>query len=519
MKVDKVTAAIRPRTPYEAIDLGVALARDTGRHIWIPWFIVSLPLFALCNFAAWRLDMVWLGGLLLWWLKPMLDRIPLFVMSRHLFGDTPGTRVTLGALPGLWLQALPGALLWERLDFARSLDLPVVQLEGLKWLARGRRQRVLQRTARGPAVLLTFVCLHLEMVLLWSAWALVLMFVPFEYLPESYKAMWAAFVTNTTPWTQFLINLFWYLAISCIEPIYVGAGFALYLSRRTELEAWDIELAFRRMAERFTSLKQSAAAALVLCAFSLALLCHPRPATAAEERMDVPPAVTRVALPLPYPLLPEAETRFAAGVKTAYADPDVSPHESGGHFEWKDSSKPGKPEQLPAWLQALRHWSKFLGGLVTTFISYWPWLMGVLLLALAVRYRRWLLGWFEPAGAALAADPGRSESVTLEEEALPADVSAAALALWQRGEGRAALALLYRGSVARVQELSGRELPHGATEADCLHAAAGLPTAVGLAVARVVRAWQYAAYAHRLPEAPVFDALIAEWRGNLESRP
>ena len=35
-------------------------------------------------------------------------------------------------------------------------------------------------------------------------------------------------------------------AVLFLEPFYVGAGFAIYLNRRAELEAWDIEQEFRR---------------------------------------------------------------------------------------------------------------------------------------------------------------------------------------------------------------------------------------------------------------------------------
>ena len=34
----------------------------------------------------------------------------------------------------------------------------------------------------------------------------------------------------------------------------VAGGFGLYLNRRTELEAWDIEITFRRMARRYLEL-------------------------------------------------------------------------------------------------------------------------------------------------------------------------------------------------------------------------------------------------------------------------
>ena len=35
------------------------------------------------------------------------------------------------------------------------------------------------------------------------------------------------------------------IAVAIVEPFFVGAGFAMYLNRRVELEAWDIEQEFR----------------------------------------------------------------------------------------------------------------------------------------------------------------------------------------------------------------------------------------------------------------------------------
>ncbi len=49
-------------------------------------------------------------------------------------------------------------------------------------------------------------------------------------------------------WIKLFSMLFNLIALSIIEPLYVAAGFTLYLNRRTHLEAWDIELAFRSIA-------------------------------------------------------------------------------------------------------------------------------------------------------------------------------------------------------------------------------------------------------------------------------
>ena len=49
--------------------------------------------------------------------------------------------------------------------------------------------------------------------------------------------------------------------MSAIEPLYVACGFALYLNRRTQLEAWDIDLAFRRLRSAAAGAGQGAAGA------------------------------------------------------------------------------------------------------------------------------------------------------------------------------------------------------------------------------------------------------------------
>ena len=53
-------------------------------------------------------------------------------------------------------------------------------------------------------------------------------------------------------WVDVLLSLLPILAVTLLEPFYVGGGFALYLNRRVELEGWDLEVAFRKAAARIT---------------------------------------------------------------------------------------------------------------------------------------------------------------------------------------------------------------------------------------------------------------------------
>ena len=46
--------------------------------------------------------------------------------------------------------------------------------------------------------------------------------------------------------TSLLSTLAYATVVFVLEPFYVAAGFAMYLNRRVELEAWDVEQEFRR---------------------------------------------------------------------------------------------------------------------------------------------------------------------------------------------------------------------------------------------------------------------------------
>ena len=97
MRLDQVQVELRPRSPWEAMELGIALVRRHARAIWLPWAALTLPLFVVLNALAWTLDLVPLAALAMWWLKPVFDRVPLYVLSRAVFGQAPAVRETLAA--------------------------------------------------------------------------------------------------------------------------------------------------------------------------------------------------------------------------------------------------------------------------------------------------------------------------------------------------------------------------------------------------------------------------------------
>jgi len=92
--------------------------------------------------------------------------------------------------------------------------------------------------------------------------------------------------------------------------------------------------------------------------------------------------------------------------------------------------------------------------------------------------------------------PTHVRDLDIRPESLPRDIGIAARALWDRGEHRAALALLYRGMLSRLAHVHRVPIRDSSTEGDCLALAASHLTQEGREYAsRLVRVWQRFVYA------------------------
>jgi hypothetical protein len=239
MNLEAITLKLRPRGTSEAMDLGVRLLQRNVRAVYVVWFATVVPLMLAC--LALAPVLYWLPTLLIWWLKPLYDRIVLFVLSRAVFGARVGLRDLN------WRIIFGSRLLWSltlgRFDFARSFSLPVYLLEGLKGKRRRQRFSILEKHTRGSAVLLTTAFIHAEQALALSMIVLAYLFLP-RYLDVPFFNWMTG--GDAPIWFTLMTQLFYILVVTLLEPVYVASGFTLYLNRRVELEAWDIELDLRR---------------------------------------------------------------------------------------------------------------------------------------------------------------------------------------------------------------------------------------------------------------------------------
>ncbi|MCO5736944.1 MULTISPECIES: DUF4129 domain-containing protein [Stenotrophomonas maltophilia group] len=526
MRIDRLDVALRARSGWEAMELGSALSRRHARAVWGSWLLASAPLFVIFNALGWWLDAFGWAWLAMWWCKPLFERAPLYVLSRGIFGEPLGALAALRAQRSWGNAGFWGYLGWRRFSVLRSLCLPVNLLEGSAPAQRGARRRAVAAGAAGAAVVLTVACMAFEGVLVSGAIGAVFMFMPLELMSESWRAAWDMIGQDTPAWAQLGFNLACWLASVLIGPFYVGAGFGLYLNRRTQMEAWDVEIALRRLRERL--LPAASTLALLLC-LALPLASAPvhaqdaqtvaeqadgaeededraeEPATAANDPANTPTMIFGAA--------PVDTAGFRQAVNRAYEDPLQRPTRQVTRWKPIEQAEEKKKEDKTlqsdgsskgersnrkagiAWLARLAEWG--LWGL-----------LGVLLLVLLLTARLWL-PWLRGSGRrkAEAAPQVVVEQVELPV-VLPPDVATQAGLLWDQGRPRQALALLYRASVRTVGERSGIALPPGATEAQCLRASRRMPDATDRDLfARIVRMWQYAAYGGRLPSRADFDAL------------
>jgi hypothetical protein len=495
--LERIAVRLRPRNSWEALDLGLALGRTRLKPVYAAWFAVYLPA-ALIAFAIFPDTPFW-AWLALWWLKPLFDRVVLEVLARAMFGETVRVKDILWSLPRVaWRSSIIGALTWRRFDFARSLHLPVYQLERLSGKAARARVRLLDRDGRPAAVWLTFMLANVEMLLALSASLTAAFLLPVQAPLETLADAWTRGQLNADSGARLGAALAM-LAVCAVEPFYVACGFTLYLQRRTLLEGWDIELRFRNLAARIEAARAAASPAIAALAGVVMMAVAAALAPASEARAADPPR------------------EAAQEIRQVLADPQFGRHETVRRIkyvgpEWKAKESGSSLDFNWKWLANLMK-------LLAESVRVLAWIAGALLLAFALyhlaRYLR--LHGFLPRKRAQR--PDFLFGLDVRPESLPRDVSAAAEALARQGRAREALSLLYRGALVRFMD-EGIEFLQGDTEGDCMRRVdAGIASDRRAYFHRLVAAWQTLAYGHRPLAAGVLATLAREWRSTFSDAP
>lgn len=221
----------------EAADLGVGLCRSAARSVYSCYGVVALPTIALA-LASFELAS-WLPTVIIWCAKPWLDRTIVFVLSRAAFGQRTAPVDVWRARREVWWSQLLFTWTVRRLSMWRSLTQPVYQLEGLSIRDAGPRVRQIRRRSMGSALMMTQAFYLSEAALTVALLSLLFWFAP---AGSSLTAFDFGQLTDVLSKT---VPVAYAMAVLFLEPFYVGAGFGMYLTRRADLEAWDIEQEFR----------------------------------------------------------------------------------------------------------------------------------------------------------------------------------------------------------------------------------------------------------------------------------
>jgi hypothetical protein len=240
VQVDALALRLRPRTPYEAADLGTRLCQSAARDVYKCYLAVAIPVYLLCLCTV--EIAYWLPALSVYWLKPWLDRTILFVLSRAAFGQRTRLADLWNAQRQVWWSQLLITLTWRLLSPWRSFTQPVYQLEGLRLGQFRRRILQIRRRHSAPAAFMTFVYKLCEISLASAVASLLYWFAPRGQAPDLFEML----SSQGEPLHALIFAGATAIAVLFLEPFYVASGFAMYLTRRAELEAWDIEQEFRR---------------------------------------------------------------------------------------------------------------------------------------------------------------------------------------------------------------------------------------------------------------------------------
>ena len=490
MRIDTATVVIRPRNPWEAMDLGFRMVQTFWRSVFPVWVtIAGGTLLLLIVLTGGRLLP---AALLFWWLKPAYDRVLLKIFSQLIFGKSPGFVETLRQLPSIFSTGLWINLTLLRFNPSRSFHLPVWGLEGLRGETRVQRIRTLSQGIRSYPLWLLIACQSMEQVLAFSPLILLALFMPQGYGGELLDQLIGA--TPKPLALEVFTYSVYFAAIVIVEPLYVAAGFMLYIDRRTKLEGWDIELSFRQMAARLKHLARTAALLL-----GVGLLTHTAPVPARIAQQTATPTAQYGAL-----------TRTRAKTTIAKVLDEKPFNQTTTEYHWVPRTADNTAVKPPGWMDELGPVLHYIAWLFRGAI----WVMAI---GLTVLFLIYLRRHPQPPGRADSDDSHTPldslAGLNLRAESLPGDVAGAALDLFGQGRFRQGLGLLYRATLAELQRHDGMRLNAGDTEADVLRRARQQlsPPRTGC-LENLTRLWRQQAYGHQPPSLANARMLVSQWR-------
>jgi len=248
MDLQKISVKLRPRSVWEASDLGIIMVRDNWLKVSLSTFLVMLPVIIVAHIFFY--DHLWAAALIVWWFKPVYDRVILMQLSRSMFGSDTSIRSAFNFRTYFEVRTWLFLTVFRFLP-NRSFALPTWELEQLTGDKRRQRMQVLKKGRHYGGTALTISYMILELVLYFGLIAMLVMLDPNSSYLGSAESLTDYFnlAYFERSWIDYASQVIYFVVVIFLEPMYVAAGFAMYINRRTIQEAWDIELSFKQLVQ------------------------------------------------------------------------------------------------------------------------------------------------------------------------------------------------------------------------------------------------------------------------------
>ena len=506
MRLEDVTAKIRPRSRWESIDLGCAMARRSYGSILLAWMVCVWPLWAagviglgMISEGGWH---VWWSFVWIWFSLGVAGRLPLHVVSRELFGEKVTAWQVIKLWPKMFFLNFWSAIA-GRFSMARGLSMPVAQLEGLKGSVYRSRVSLLLRNGGDGATQASLVAFLMVMVIAASCWFFIMMVYQFygenDILERVFEDLYLYGDGSSNSW---LMLLFYCIGVTLIEPLYIGAGFAMYVNSRTMTEGWDIELSFKRISERLRANFKVQGKEKVKRAFNgkgiliamLSLAIFSTPDVVAETAKE---RVKRITSAEEYTVHQRTEQEYEPRKKSKSSSSSTSTS--------RPSSSAGYSGGGNGWFVLEGISKAIFWGLVLALIGLIIWVI------LKNKHAMNKLNSLSEVDDQPAVKSIMGMDVT--PESLPKALSEEAREAWLRGDHHVAMSLLYRGAISWMVNQGRVPIVESDTENDCVKRVSDKQVDLnkGQFFEKLTNSWVNLAYGKSLPPESVVLEMCDHW--------
>lgn len=264
MNLANLTVNVRPLTSYQAIDVGMMMARHWFMSLWSLWWRRMLPVFIGVVMVLWALyffkvldntsetNLSFWVGLVLWWVKPYAEVPSVVYLSQKLFDPTYTPEQAWQQVRQLPTKHTLLLLTRHRITLRRQILMPILLLEQQDQAHMKARLRILSQSQGSGITWHTMVFSFLEILCYLGLIVLVVQLIPKGMIDDS---QWLTWLKNAPLWLSIVSYAISMLVVSVASPFYIASGFGLYICKRSLLEGWDIELKFRKLAQRFEAVR------------------------------------------------------------------------------------------------------------------------------------------------------------------------------------------------------------------------------------------------------------------------